>query len=83
VLAGFKWQKTFEAAIATPQGPRDIAWAISTGWSCGLGIVTGVFLIVMLFFGAWTSWTTVLAWPAAVLTGIAFGMPMAAWTGDA
>jgi lipooligosaccharide transport system permease protein len=80
VLAGFKWQKTFEAAIATPQGPRDIALGHLYWLVVRLGIVTGVFLIVMLFFGAWTSWTTVLAWPAAVLTGIAFGMPMAAWT---
>jgi len=45
-----------------------------------VGIVTAAFLITMLFFGAWTGWTTILAWPAAVLTGLAFGMPMAAWT---
>ena len=31
VLAGFKWQKTFEAAIATPQGPRDWRWVTCTG----------------------------------------------------
>jgi lipooligosaccharide transport system permease protein len=80
VLAGFKWQKTYEAAIATPQGPRDIALGHLYWLVVRVGIVTAVFLIVMLFFGAWTSWTTVLAWPAAVLTGIAFGMPMAAWT---
>ena len=24
--------------------------------------------------------TVILAWPAAILTGVAFGMPMAAWT---
>ena len=80
VLAGFKWQKTFEAAIATPQGPRDIALGHLYWLVVRLGIVTAAFLIVMLVFGAWTSWTTVLAWPAAVLTGVAFGMPMAAWT---
>ena len=42
--------------------------------------MTGVFLIVAFIFGAITSPTAILAWPAAILTGIAFGMPMAAWT---
>jgi lipooligosaccharide transport system permease protein len=34
----------------------------------------------MVVFGAVSSPTFLLAWPAAVLTGVAFGMPMAAWT---
>jgi len=45
VLAGFKWQKTFEAAIATPQGPRDIALGHLYWLVVRLGIVTGVFLM--------------------------------------
>ena len=45
-----------------------------------IGIVTGVFLLVAFLFGAITSPTAIFAWPAAMLTGISFGMPMAAWT---
>jgi lipooligosaccharide transport system permease protein len=45
-----------------------------------VGIVTGVFLVVALLFGAITSPTAILAWPAAILTGVAFGMVMSAWT---
>jgi lipooligosaccharide transport system permease protein len=80
LLSGFKWQKTFEASIATPQTPRDIVLGHMYWLVVRVGVVTAVFLLVMLVFGAFTSPLTVLAWPAAVLTGLAFGMPMAAWT---
>jgi lipooligosaccharide transport system permease protein len=80
LLAGFKWLKTFEATIATPQGPRDIVLGHLYWQIVRLGIVTGIFLIVMFFFGALTSLMALLMWPAAILTGLAFGMPMAAWT---
>ena len=43
-------------------------------------MVTGIFLLVSVAFGAITSATAILAWPAVVLTGVAFGMTMAAWT---
>jgi lipooligosaccharide transport system permease protein len=80
LMAGFRWLKTFEAEIATPQGPRGIVLGHLYWLVVRLGIVTGIFLLVMFIFGAFTSWTTILAWPAAILTGVAFGMPMAAWT---
>jgi lipooligosaccharide transport system permease protein len=80
LLAGFRWLKTFEAEIATPQGPRGIVLGHLYYLVVRLGIVTGIFLAVMFLFGAFTSWTTILAWPAAILTGLAFAMPMAAWT---
>jgi lipooligosaccharide transport system permease protein len=45
-----------------------------------VGISTGVYVAVILLFGAAQSAAFLLAWPAAILTGVAFGMPMAAWT---
>jgi lipooligosaccharide transport system permease protein len=80
LFSGFKWSKTFEAMIGTPQGVRDIVMGHLYWLVVRIGIVTGVFLLVAFFFGAITSPTAVFAWPAAVLTGVAFGMPMAAWT---
>ncbi len=80
LFAGFKWNKTFEAMIGTPQGIRDIVLGHLYWLVVRLAIVTAVFLIVAFLFGAITSPTAILAWPAAVLTGIAFGMVMAAWT---
>jgi lipooligosaccharide transport system permease protein len=80
LFAGFKWNKTFEAMIGTPQGVRDIVVGHLYWLVVRIGIVTGVFLTVAFLFGAVNSPTVILAWPAAILTGVAFGMPMAAWT---
>lgn len=80
MFAGFKWNKTFEAMVQTPQGVRDIVVGHLYWLVVRVGIVTGVFLTVAFLFGAVNSPTVILAWPAAVLTGVAFGMPMAAWT---
>ena len=80
LLAGFKWLKTFQGAIATPQRPRDIALGHLYWQVVRVGIVTAVFLVVALAFGAVTLPIALVSWPAAILTGLAFGMPMAAWT---
>lgn len=80
LFAGFKWSKSFEAMIGTPQGVRDIVLGHLYWLVVRVGIVTGVFLAVAALFGAVNSVTFILAWPAAILTGVAFGMPMAAWT---
>jgi lipooligosaccharide transport system permease protein len=80
LLAGFKWVKSFEAAIATPQTPRDIVLGHLYWLIVRISLVTGVFLLVMFVFGAVVSPLALAAWPAAVLTGLAFGMPMAAFT---
>jgi lipooligosaccharide transport system permease protein len=60
--------------------PTDIAIGHLYWLVVRLGIVTNIFMLVMLLFGAITTPLAVLAWPAAILTGLAFGMPMAAWT---
>jgi len=80
LFAGFKWNKTFEAMIGTPQDIRDIVLGHLYWLVVRLGMVTGIFLIVAFLFGAITSPTAIFSWPAAILTGIAFSMPMAAWT---
>jgi lipooligosaccharide transport system permease protein len=80
LIAGFRWNKTFEAMITTPQGVRDIVLGHLYWLIVRIGVVTGVFLIVSWLFGAITSPTAILAWPAAILTGVSFAMPMAAWT---
>ena len=80
LFAGFKWNKSFEAMIGTPQGVRDIVLGHLYWLIVRVGIVTGVFLAICFLFGAVDSPTVILAWPAAILTGVAFGMPMAAWT---
>ena len=65
---------------ATPQRPLDIAIGHLYSQAARLTFVTGVFMIVAFAFGAFTTPLALLAWPVAILTGLAFGMPMAAWT---
>jgi len=80
LFAGFKWLKTFDAIIATPLTVRDIVLGHLYWMFVRIGIVTGVFMIVAFLFGAFNSATFILAWPSAILTGVAFGICMSAWT---
>ena len=67
-----KWEKTYDAILATPLGPGDIALG-EIGWSCSVAPSTPrAFLVVMAVFGLATSWWAALALPAAVLIGFAF-----------
>jgi lipooligosaccharide transport system permease protein len=68
----FKYTKTYDAMLATPLSPSDlatgeIAWALGRG-----GVYAAGFLVTMLFFGLVVSWWAVLAVPVAVLIGFAF-----------
>jgi lipooligosaccharide transport system permease protein len=68
-----KYDKVFEAILATPLGPDDIAigeliWALIRG-----GVYAVAFLIVMGVFGLIVSPWVVLTVPGALLIGFAFG----------
>ena len=68
-----RYNKTFEAILATPLSPGDVAvgelvWALIRG-----GIYAIAFLLVMLLLGLVVSPWVVLAVPAALLIGFAFG----------
>jgi lipooligosaccharide transport system permease protein len=79
VMGGFKWQRHFHAAVATPIR----SWDIVVGWLAWEGfrifLTTTVFLGISVLFGAVRTPLAVLAIPAAVLTGLAFGAPITAY----
>jgi len=80
VMAGFKWARTYEAMVVTPISPTDVAVG-TIGWAgARVAMTTVAFVIVAAFFGALGSPLAVFAVPAAVLTGLAFAGPIAAWT---
>ncbi len=67
-----KYAKTYDAILATPLGPTDvalgeIAWAQLRGT-----IYSAAFLLVMLAMGLIESWWAVFALPATMLIGFAF-----------
>lgn len=76
-----KYGKIYDAQLATPLGPRDVAigevaWAQLRG-----GLYAAMFVVVMLLAGVLTSWWALLALPAAAVVGLAFaGVGMAATT---
>ena len=68
-----KYVKTFDQMLATPITTRDVArgeltWSLLRGGSYSLA-----FLVVMVLMGLVHSWWAVLAFPAALLIGLAFG----------
>jgi lipooligosaccharide transport system permease protein len=72
VFFKLKFAKTYDAMLATPLGPGDIAigeiaWAQLRGT-----LYSATFLLVMLGLGLISSWWAVLALPAAMLIGLAF-----------
>ncbi len=68
-----KFSKTFQQMLATPLTTRDIALGELT-WSVARGAVYSLaFLVLMLATGLVSSWWAVLALPASVLIGVAFG----------
>jgi lipooligosaccharide transport system permease protein len=67
-----KYAKTYDAVLATPMGPGDVAvgeitWSLIRG-----GLYAAAFLIVMQVMGLIESPWGILALPAALLIGLAF-----------
>ncbi len=72
-FAKIKYQKTFEAVLATPVGPTELAlgelvWATARG-----AMYTAAFLVVMVVMGLASPVAALAAFPATVLVGVAFG----------
>jgi lipooligosaccharide transport system permease protein len=81
VFFKLKFEKVYDAVLATPLGPRDVARA-EIGWAVSrAGLYSTGFLLVMVAMGLVGSWWGVLALPAALLVGFAFaGVGMALTT---
>ncbi|MGW3549016.1 ABC transporter permease [Janibacter hoylei] len=72
VFFKLRYAKIYDAMLATPLGPRDIAvgevvWSLIRG-----GVYALVFYLVALAVGVVESWWSLLAVPAAVFIGLAF-----------
>ncbi len=80
VMAGIKWVRSFHAAAATPLAPRDVfgGWVLWIGARQAMNATA--FVVVAALLGAVPSPWGVLAVPAAVLTGLALGAPLTAYS---
>jgi lipooligosaccharide transport system permease protein len=79
VLGSVKWNRTYQAASASPLRPADIMAGHQLFVVMRLLMNCGIFLAVMAAFGAARSPAVLLTLPAAVLTGLAFAAPVEAW----
>jgi lipooligosaccharide transport system permease protein len=77
-----KYARTFEAMLATPIGPRDIAVG-EVAWSMvRVGVYATGFIVISLALGLVLSWWAVLALPVALGVGMSFsavGMAATTW----
>lgn len=80
VMAGILWNRVYHAMAATPISIRDIALGNLAWMTARMFLIATVFTLVIIAFGAAASPTIVLAIPAAVLTGMAFAAPIAAFS---
>lgn len=79
VMGAIKWMRTYYAMLASPLRVADVLLG-HLGWiAVRLVTVTGIYLAVMAAFGTVLSFWVLLALPAAVLTGLAFAAPIAAY----
>ncbi len=79
VFGSVKWNKIYIAAQATPLRPADIFRGHLLFVALRIAMNSAVFILVMWAFGTIGSPWAVLLLPAAVLTGMAFAAPVAAW----
>jgi lipooligosaccharide transport system permease protein len=80
IIRGFIWNKVFHAMAATPIAPRDIALGSLLWIAARLTLTSAIFTLVIIAFGAYESPLVVLCVASAVLTGMAFAAPIAAYS---
>lgn len=76
VMAYVKWNRMYEAMLATPLGVREVLGGHLAVVALHLAVASTIFLVVAAPFGAFASWWALLAVPVAVLTGMAFSVPV-------
>jgi lipooligosaccharide transport system permease protein len=80
IMARIQWERTYDGMLATPIRVLDVL-AGEFGWlAFRLGLGAFAFFLVMLLFGTIHSGLGLLAIIVAVLTGLAFGAPIFAYT---
>jgi lipooligosaccharide transport system permease protein len=79
VFGSIKWNKIYIGAQASPLRPAHIFRGHLMFMTMRIAMNAAIFTVVMCMFGAAQSPWVILAWPVAVLTGLAFAAPIAAW----
>ena len=79
VTAAAGWAGSYRTAATTPLEPGEILAGHLLFIAFRLLTSSAAFVVVMVLFGATADWWAIAALPAALLTGLAFAAPAAAW----
>lgn len=80
ILSSFKWRRTYEAIVATPITPGQVAVGQLTWITLRLTMSGAVYLVVIALFGAVRGTGVLAALVFAVLCGMAFSAPLVAFS---
>lgn len=80
VMAAIKWQRHYQAMLATPLGVVDLLLGHLAFIVLRMVIVVVAFVAVGAGLGAFPSWWVLLAIPVAVLGGVAHAAPVMAFS---
>ncbi len=80
VIDALMWGRQYEAMSATPIEATDIVASHAMWILFRSGIAAITVAAAMALFPDVRSWGLIAAVPAAMLSGLAFGMPLAAWS---
>jgi lipooligosaccharide transport system permease protein len=80
VTVSASWSGAYRSAATTPLEPDDILLGHMLFVAFRVLTSTAAFIAVMELFGTISGWWVLAVWPAALLTGLAFAVPLAAWT---
>jgi len=83
VMGSFKWTRSYFAMAATPLGPANIFIGHQLFIATRILVSATVYLAVIAAFGGIHSWLAVFAPAAALVTGLAFSTPIAAYAATA
>jgi lipooligosaccharide transport system permease protein len=80
IMGKLHWQRIYEAMLATPLAVTDLLIGEIAWLTLRLITVASVFFVVMTVFGTVHTPSAPAAIPATVLTGLAFGTPVLAFS---
>ncbi|MDQ0733930.1 ABC transporter permease [Arthrobacter agilis] len=80
VMDGFKWRRVYYGPHASPLEPAQIVNGHVLAITARLTATTLVYFLIVALFGASPSATGIAAVPVAVLSGLAFGLPLMAYS---
>jgi lipooligosaccharide transport system permease protein len=80
IMSAITWNRTFQSMTSAPLSVPDVVLGLTYWFIIRLALVCAVFVAVSVVFGAMAIGSGIVTIPVAVLTGLAFALPIAAFT---